>query len=208
MPISSSYGQKGKLAQQPWNSTKSRRLSSSTQPTDAQISEKQLADSSSRPSNTRPRLIQRKTSVGSRPAQSAGTISLSKPLDTRKRSLYPKTLSSRRLLRRRETSPSFYQATSPSNKAFKRSNSDSLIKPCDSKRKIRREPIASRRIRNTFPRRFEGRASGTQNKAKKYKVNSEHIFELLTPNWWFELILAVTAKINFFPRFSFVFTWR
>lgn len=186
MPISSSYGQKGKITQQPWNSTKSRKLSSTTEPADAGTFEKELVDNPSQQSKTRPRLISRKTSVGNRPARTAGTDSLSKHLDNRKRS-HPRTLSSRRPLIRRETSPSFYQSTSQSNKVFKRSNSDSLIKPCDSKRKVRRKLSGSRRIRTTFPRRFvEGRASGTQNKAKKLKVNLIYIFKFLTRNNWLD----------------------
>ena len=163
MPISSSYGLKGK-AQQPWNSTKSSRVSFSTQPTDAEVTfEKESLDSS------HPRLNPpRKSSVGSRPAKAAGTNSLSKSLDSRKPT-HTRTLSSRRPLKRRETSPEFQELKSQPLKAFKRSNSDSLIKPC-SKRKVRKE-IGSRRIR-TFPRRRLNEAAfGTQNRAKKFKVN-------------------------------------
>lgn len=136
MPISSAYKQTGEVASQPWNTTKPRRLSSTLPPSfdinkndDSRTKRPRSASTSSRPNNensTKPLI--------SRPAWVTG--SFEEPLSEEQNLNTVNKIMKRKTLKRRETLPEFGENSFTPSPKFKRSNSDSLLEPGESNRKV------------------------------------------------------------------------
>jgi len=175
MPISSAYKQTEEVANQPWNTTKSRRLSS-TLPLSLN-SNKNDDSRSKRPhsaTTSRSNYDNSTKQFISKPVWPTG--SFEEPLSEEQNLTETNTKTmKRKTLKRRETLPEFGENAFTPVPKFKRSNSDSLLEPRESgsKRKIRRTTVAER-IRK-YRKRYgvKSSSSGTRSKKVTHKMREK-----------------------------------
>lgn len=173
MPISSTYRQTVG-SNQPWNTTKSRRLSSTLPPTSTKsdyqsirrLSSTKNRSNSAKFSNKKPQ---------TRPAWVTGSFSLSNTNEGEGLNTLPikgsSSKLSRRTLKRRQTSPVFSELPFTHVPTFKRSNSDSQLEPCEleSKRKFRRGNVSQ----TSKYKRFGEKSATAHHKKVTFSVRSK-----------------------------------
>lgn len=191
MPISSTYKQTGHISSQPWNTTKSRRLSTTLPPLDSNKSDDSGRKRPRSATGNRSNNANSSKEFHAKPAWVAG--SFEKPLSEKQNASLTSKTASRKTLKRRETLPEFGENSFTPLPKFKRSNSDSLLEPCESgsKRKVRRATATMSKSVRKYRKRFSEKSASSRIRPKKVKLSTSEFDKI-----FFSFFVQIKWKLN------------